>query len=89
MLSADFPTLTSSKHSFRYTIIASNKLDPEQDQVNPDGVQILRAKVTSRLHAPQAINNLFLMIIISLTILFTEKYVKKVRHVMSNNETFL
>ena len=67
MLSAGFPTLTSSKHSFRYTIIASNKLDPDQDQVNPDRVQILRAKVTSRLHAPQAINNLFLMIIISLT----------------------
>ena len=74
MLSAGFPTLTSSKHSFRYTIIASNKLDPDQDQVNPDGVQILRAKVTSRLHAPQAL---------------TEKYVKKVRHVMSNNETLL
>ena len=68
MLSAGFPTLTSSKHSFRYTIRASNKsVDPDQDQVNPDGVQILRAKVTSRLHAPQAFNNLFLMIIISLT----------------------
>ena len=38
----------------------------DQDQVNPDRVQILRAKVTSRLHAQQAINDLFLMIIISL-----------------------
>ena len=66
MLSAGFPTLTSSKHSFRYTIRASNKLDPDHHQVNPDGVQILRAKVTDRLHAPQAINDLFLMIIISL-----------------------
>ena len=67
MLSAGFPTLTSSKQSFRYTIRASNELDPDQDQVTPDGVQVLRAKVTSRLHAPQAINDLFLMIIISLT----------------------
>ena len=67
MLSAGFPTLTSSKHSFRHTIRASNELDPDQDQVNPEWVQVLRAKVTSRLHAPQAINDLFLMIIISLT----------------------
>ena len=67
MLSAGFPTLTSSKHSFRYTIRASNKLDPDQDHINPDGVQVLRAKVTSRLHAPQAINDLFFMMIISLT----------------------
>ena len=65
MLSAGFPTLTSSKHSFRYTIRESNKLDPDHGQVNPDGVQILRAKVTSRL--PQAINDLFLMFIISIT----------------------
>ena len=65
MLSAGFLRLTSSKHSFRYTIRASNKLDQDHDQVNPDGVQILRAKVTSRL--PQAINDLFLMTIISRT----------------------
>ena len=65
MLSAGFPTLTSSKHSFRYTIRASNKLNQDHDQVNPDGVQILRAKVTRRL--PQAINDLILMIIISRT----------------------
>ena len=67
MLSAGFPTLTSSKHSFRYTIRASNLLDPDHDQVNPDGVQILRAKVTSRLHAPKAINVFFFTIITSLT----------------------
>ena len=72
MLSAGFPTLTSSKHSFRYTIRVSNELDPGQDQVTPDGVQVLRAKVTSRLHAPQDIDDHHITYL-----LFTVKYVKK------------
>ena len=86
MLSAGFPTLTSSKHSFRYTIIASNKLDPDQDQVNPDGVHILRYQQTACATSYQQ----FILDDHHITyLLFTEKYVKKVRHVMSNNETFL